>query len=100
MGTPLQTPRVVARTQNDVPDNSMIDVVRLCNCKNVGRCCVHAGRPQAAFGAPLGGVLFAVEEARGQWTRRLGWLSLLTASLATMLGAQLRPRCDRVVVAW
>lgn len=47
-----------------------------------------------AFGAPLGGVLFAMEEACSHWSRRVAWRCFLCAAMATMVHAQLSPSQD------
>ncbi|KAL4451977.1 hypothetical protein ABPG75_007639 [Micractinium tetrahymenae] len=46
----------------------------------------------AAFGAPIGGVLFALEEATSVWSRKLAWRCFLCASVACFSMAQLHPR--------
>jgi H+/Cl- antiporter ClcA len=38
----------------------------------------------AAFGAPIGGVLFALEEASSWWSHKLMWRALTSTSLATV----------------
>lgn len=51
----------------------------------------HSPNLQAAFGAPIGGVLFAVEEARSHWSRGLVWQCLLTAVCSCWFGGLLQP---------
>lgn len=37
----------------------------------------------AAFGAPVGGLLFAMEEVSSFWTMKLGWMIFFCCMLAT-----------------
>ncbi|KAH8945272.1 hypothetical protein BDL97_12G033100 [Sphagnum fallax] len=46
----------------------------------------------AAFGAPIGGVLFSLEEASSFWSRKVMWRSLLCTSCATMVLSWLNKR--------
>ncbi|XP_024384497.1 chloride channel protein CLC-d [Physcomitrium patens] len=46
----------------------------------------------AAFGAPIGGVLFSLEEASSFWSRKVMWRSLLCTTMATMILAWLNDR--------
>merc|ERR1712190_627338 len=39
----------------------------------------------AAFGAPVGGILFSLEEASSFWSKRLTWQSFLGTMLAAFL---------------
>eukprot|EP01018_Ginkgo_biloba_P005281 Gb_12444 [translate_table: standard] len=39
----------------------------------------------AAFGSPIGGVLYSLEEASSFWSRKVMWRSLVCTSVATML---------------
>ncbi|BBN02117.1 hypothetical protein MPTK1_2g12940 [Marchantia polymorpha subsp. ruderalis] len=39
----------------------------------------------AAFGSPIGGVLFALEEASSFWSKKVMWRSLLCTSVATLV---------------
>ena len=50
---------------------------------------VHA---QAAFGAPVGGVLFSMEEACTHWSRKVAWRCFLASAVATFVLAQLHPK--------
>jgi len=43
----------------------------------------------AAFGAPIGGVLFSMEEACSYWSRRVAWRCFLAAMLASFVIGQL-----------
>ncbi|KAG7673304.1 hypothetical protein Ndes2437A_g01456 [Nannochloris sp. 'desiccata'] len=45
----------------------------------------------AAFGAPIGGVLFALEEACSVWSRKTAWRCLLCAAMAVFTMSQLMP---------
>lgn len=44
----------------------------------------------SAFGAPIGGVLFSLEEASSFWSRKVMWRSLICAALASLVLAYLR----------
>ncbi|CAK9865491.1 unnamed protein product [Sphagnum jensenii] len=46
----------------------------------------------AAFGAPIGGVLFSLEEASSFWSRKVMWRALLCTSCATMVLSWLHER--------
>lgn len=45
----------------------------------------------AAFGAPVGGVLFALEEASTVWSKKTAWRCFLCAATASFVLNQLRP---------
>lgn len=47
---------------------------------------------QAAFGAPVGGVLFSMEEACTHWSRKVAWRCFLASAVATFVLAQLHPK--------
>jgi H+/Cl- antiporter ClcA/CBS domain-containing protein len=46
----------------------------------------------AAFGAPIGGVLFAMEEASTHWSRKVGWRCFLAATASAVTLNQLNFR--------
>ena len=50
-----------------------------------------AGGMAAAFGAPVGGVLFALEEACSVWSRKTAWRCLLCTATAVFTMSQLMP---------
>ena len=45
---------------------------------------------QAAFGAPIGGVLFSMEEACSYWSRKVAWRCFLCAAVAAFTIIQAR----------
>ena len=49
---------------------------------------------QAAFGAPIGGVLFSLEEASTVWSRKMAWRCFICTTVAVFTLAQLHPRWD------
>ncbi|CAK0780533.1 hypothetical protein CVIRNUC_005084 [Coccomyxa viridis] len=46
----------------------------------------------AAFGAPIGGVLFSLEEASTYWSRKVAWRCFICTATAVFTLAQLHPR--------
>ena len=48
----------------------------------------------AAFGAPIGGVLFALEEACSVWSRKTAWRCLICTATAVFTMSQLDPRLN------
>lgn len=53
-----------------------------------------AGGLAAAFGAPIGGVLFALEEACSVWSRKTAWRCLLCTATAVFTLSQLWPNAS------
>ena len=49
---------------------------------------------QAAFGAPIGGVLFSLEEAATHWSRKMAWRCFICTTVSVFTLAQLHPRCE------
>ena len=49
----------------------------------------HESICQAAFGAPIGGVLFSMEEACSYWSRTVAWRCFLAAMLSAFVISQL-----------
>ena len=47
----------------------------------------------AAFGAPVGGVLFAMEEACTYWSKKTAWRCFLAGVLSTFTILQLNRKC-------
>lgn len=47
---------------------------------------------QAAFGAPIGGVLFSMEEACSYWSRKVAWRCFLAAVLSAFVISQLNSK--------
>mmetsp|Transcript_3541 Transcript_3541/g.8451 ORF Transcript_3541/g.8451 Transcript_3541/m.8451 type:complete len:652 (+) Transcript_3541:255-2210(+) len=45
----------------------------------------------AAFGAPIGGVLFSMEEACSYWSRKVAWRCFLAAMLSAFVLSELNP---------
>jgi chloride channel 7 len=54
----------------------------------------------AAFGAPVGGVLFAMEEACSFWSKKTGWRCFVAAVCATYTMAQLNLNASRGMIAF
>ncbi|KAL4447790.1 hypothetical protein ABPG75_005009 [Micractinium tetrahymenae] len=48
----------------------------------------------AAFGAPIGGVLFSLEEACTVWSRRIAWRCFLASTIAVITHSQLNRHAD------
>lgn len=74
-------------------DSQASNVEPLLSCKAVASPQNLGGKPwvpvqspwlplQAAFGAPVGGVLFSMEEACSYWSRKVAWRCFLTAAVA------------------
>ena len=54
----------------------------------------------AAFGAPIGGVLFSLEEASSVWSRKTAWRCLLCSSVAVFTLSQLNPNLQGGLLAF
>jgi H+/Cl- antiporter ClcA len=53
----------------------------------------------SAFGAPVGGVLFAMEEACSFWSRKTAWRCFMAAVFATFTMAQINKGCAAAAAA-
>ena len=53
----------------------------------------------AAFGAPIGGVLFSLEEACSVWSRKTAWRCLLCSAVAVFTMSQLNPELQGGLLA-
>ena len=51
------------------------------------------GRAQAAFGAPIGGVLFSMEEACTHWSRKVAVRCFVCTTVAVCTVGLLNPKC-------
>ena len=47
----------------------------------------------AAFGAPIGGVLFSMEEACTHWSRKTAWRCFICTTMSVFTLAQIHSRC-------
>ncbi|EIE22417.1 hypothetical protein COCSUDRAFT_16693 [Coccomyxa subellipsoidea C-169] len=54
----------------------------------------------AAFGAPIGGVLFSMEEACTHWSRKVAWRCFVCTTVAVIAVAQLNPGWKRGVLSF
>jgi len=61
---------------------SVAYIVTLCFRRNFTTAGAAAG-VAAAFGAPVGGLLFAMEEVSSFWSMKLGWMIFFCCMLAT-----------------
>lgn len=55
---------------------------------------------QAAFGAPIGGVLFSMEEACSFWSKKVAWRCFSAAIMAAFAIAQFSPEGDNGLIVF
>ena len=54
----------------------------------------------AAFGAPVGGLLFALEEVSSFWSDKLGWQTFFCCMVATFTAVRIKSRLMFILVTF